>query len=253
MPKASKNKAAINAASVCSICESNPIKYHCPVDRVGYCSVPCFKKHKAEFCISRTTTTVPTSSFIPTTPAPSESEEIPVQSTSLQTDEKQAPIISLASLMWPPDPEEEGLNALNDPLNRNEPKPLLHSDLLAIATSVPLRQLLSTHPFLKTVLTNLSRIPNNPPKFPQANRVKDILGLGEESGVPNVLYYRPGEETDSKRSKASATCKRHDPISNRPRHINVDENERSALLEFNELVKKILAEERKRRSTLQVN
>lgn len=47
------------------------------------------------------------------------------------------PTRSLASLCWPPDPLEDGLNALNDPLNRDEPKPLLHSELLAIGIVCP--------------------------------------------------------------------------------------------------------------------
>lgn len=46
--------------------------------------------------------------------------------------EKEPPMVALSDLQWPPNPLEEGPNALQDPLNRDEPKPLLHSDLMAI-------------------------------------------------------------------------------------------------------------------------
>lgn len=46
--------------------------------------------------------------------------------------EQEPPMIALSELQWPPDPLEEGPNALHDPLNRDEPKPLLHSELMAI-------------------------------------------------------------------------------------------------------------------------
>jgi len=270
-------------AQLCAICESKPIKYHCPADRVGYCSVGCFKKHKAESCVSKSTTSSSsTPSITPAAAAQSgstsdsdadehksteqpdaevhadsvavaeaqpASEDQP--SRSLHTDVEQPPIRSLAGLLWPPDPEEEGLNALNDPLNRDEPKPLLHSELLAIATSVRLRQLLSTHPFLKDVLSKVSRIPNYPPKYPQATRVKHILGLGEEEGVPNTLAYRPGEESGKKGGYTpSSNDKRYDPSASAARSF-VDAHERQALQEFNEVVKAILAEERTKRNTAQ--
>lgn len=46
---------------------------------------------------------------------------------------------ALSDLQWPPDPLEEGPNALQDPLNRDEPKPLLHSELMAIGESDPVQ------------------------------------------------------------------------------------------------------------------
>lgn len=149
--------------------------------------------------------------------------------------------------MWPPDPLEEGLNALSDPLNRDEVKPLLHSELLAIATSVPLRQLLAKHPLLKDLLVTLSRIPNAPPRYPQNTRVRNILGLGEAEGVPNKFYYRPGEE-----ESAAAGHDRPSGGGGRlgmPHPVNLEE--RKALLEFGDLVKGILREERSKRENLQ--
>lgn len=203
-------------------------------------------------------------------------------SRSLHTDVEQPPIRSLAGLLWPPDPEEEGLNALNDPLNRDEPKPLLHSELLAIgeskasdgchplltalanaslpgedliaATSVRLRQLLSTHPFLKDVLNKISRIPNYPPKFPQTVRIKQILGLGEDEGVPNALYYRPIEESGKKASQNQQHDRRNEhSMGLTAGRTFVAEHEREALREFNEVVKAILGEERRKRNSGQAN
>ena len=52
-------------------------------------------------------------------------------------DDDGVPKRALPELMWPPDPLEEGLNALSDPLNRDEVKPLLHSELLAIGAFLP--------------------------------------------------------------------------------------------------------------------
>lgn len=148
-------------------------------------------------------------------------------------EEPEEPLKSLDSLMWPPDPLEEGLNALQDPLNRDEPKPLLRNELLAIATSVPLREMLATHPFLKDLLSDLSRIPNAPPKYPQSKRVRDILGLGEAEGVPERFNYRPSEEADDAAFKRTSTGK-----------ARIGAEERVALQHFNDLVKSILAEER---------
>lgn len=146
--------------------------------------------------------------------------------------------------MWPPDPLEEGLNALSDPLNRDEPKPLLHSELLAIATSIPLREMLSSHPFLKDMLQDIARIPNAPPKYPQSKRIRDVLGLGETDGIPNNFTYRPKEEADHAKD---AFTKRPNFNANSGR---IGEEERKALHQFNELVKTVLQEERAKSSAV---
>lgn len=140
--------------------------------------------------------------------------------------------------MWPPDPLEEGLNALQDPLNRDEPKPLLRNELLAIATSVPLREMLAKHPFLKNLLNDISRIPNAPPKYPQSKRVRDILGLGEAEGVPERFNYRPREEADDLAARRVTASR-----------VNIGAEERVALQRFNDLVKSILLEERRNKDT----
>jgi hypothetical protein len=167
-----------------------------------------------------------------TTPAQEQAEE-PAPPAQVEED---VPLKSLDSLMWPPDPLEEGLNALQDPLNRDEPKPLLRNELLAIATSVPLRRMLATHPFLLNLLGDISRIPNAPPRYPQSKRVRDILGLGEAEGVPERFNYRPKEEAEDATSRRGATSK-----------TSIGSEERIALQKFNELVKSILFEERSKK------
>ena len=64
-------------------------------------------------------------------------------SVPTRNDAAAKPFRSLDSLSYPPDPLEEGLNALNDPLNRDQPKPLLRTELLAIGASEILNRMLS--------------------------------------------------------------------------------------------------------------
>jgi hypothetical protein len=85
---------------------------------------------KAETCTTKALTTVKDPVSLP---IPQNHVQKP---KSLQEEIAEKPMISLASLSWPPDPLEEGLNALNDPLNRDEAKPLLRSELLAIGPSL---------------------------------------------------------------------------------------------------------------------
>ncbi|KAL7006947.1 hypothetical protein EMMF5_003531 [Cystobasidiomycetes sp. EMM_F5] len=146
------------------------------------------------------------------------------------------PTRSLASLCWPPDPLEDGLNALNDPLNRDEPKPLLHTK------SVPLRRLLAKHPHLKDLLTNISKIPNQPPRYPQEVRIRNVLGIGDGDGVPRHLSYRPGEEADKAKEQAARFRPGGVPP---PSSAYVREEDRQALLEFQQLIKQILQNERR--------
>lgn len=267
---------------------------------IASCSVPCFKKHKgkanatltesfsvfyASFKLHRLmrNAAFPAESCSDHATRAEQRERRDAQSGSQQSKASNSsslpekkddqPARTLAELVWPPDPLEEGLNALDDPLNRDEPKPLLHTELMAIgrtnacyrkshralldqlkcltglcnpifvnpATSIPLRQLLSTHPFLKTLLMSIAKIPNAPPRYPQETRVRNVLGLGESEGVPLRLNYRPGEEAEAaKPGPHDQRQQRRGPI--------VDPQEREALTQFHELVKQILAEERRKRS-----
>ncbi|KAF0887517.1 hypothetical protein E2562_002246 [Oryza meyeriana var. granulata] len=38
------------AGGSCDVCKEAPSKYKCPACRTPYCSVPCFKNHKDNFC-----------------------------------------------------------------------------------------------------------------------------------------------------------------------------------------------------------
>ena len=108
---------------------------------------------------------------------------------------------------------------------------------MSLATSVPLRKMLSTHPYLRDILTTLSRIPNAPPRYPQETRLRNMLGLGELEGIPVQLNYRPAEEADAAAKVGSG--------SRRVGNICPAPEEKEALRQFNELIKQILREERR--------
>ncbi|KAI4518406.1 hypothetical protein K525DRAFT_288450 [Schizophyllum commune Loenen D] len=116
MPKPSRAK--------CQVCNETESKYTCSVCSIVYCSVPCYKQHKA--------------------------------STSMQEvvqDEK--PLKPLTSLKWPYVPEE---SAYPDPLTRDDPKPLSLRQYEGIATSKPLRVLLNEHPGLRDTLRQIDQL-----------------------------------------------------------------------------------------------
>ncbi|KAL7272186.1 hypothetical protein RUND412_005013 [Rhizina undulata] len=65
--------------SLCGICNDNPSKYKCPTCTLPYCSLTCYKPHKA----THTTTTTP--SLPP--PATAEQAQPPADSTAESTTE----------------------------------------------------------------------------------------------------------------------------------------------------------------------
>ncbi|KAL1747645.1 hypothetical protein HDZ31DRAFT_31510 [Schizophyllum fasciatum] len=105
----------------CQICKDIESKYTCSVCSIVYCSVPCYKQHKA--------------------------------SSYVVKDEK--PLKPLTSLKWPYVPEE---SAYPDPLTRDDPKPLSLKQYEGIATSTPLRVLLSEHPGLRDTLRDIDQL-----------------------------------------------------------------------------------------------
>ncbi|TRM65596.1 hypothetical protein BD626DRAFT_398952 [Schizophyllum amplum] len=104
----------------CQVCNETESKYTCSVCSIVYCSVPCYKQHKGI---------------------------IPLQ------DEK--PLKALTSLRWPYVPEE---SAYPDPLTRDDPKPLSLPQYEAIATSKPLRALMTEHPELRDTLKGIDEL-----------------------------------------------------------------------------------------------
>lgn len=101
--------------------------------------------------------------------------------------------------------------------------------------------MLATDPHLKNVLQSVSRIPNAAPRFPQETRLRNLLGVGEGDGVPKQMSYRPGEEADKAKEASSR------PAASGPGAHALPE-ETDAIHAFNEMIKEILSEERRRRS-----
>ncbi|WWC88826.1 uncharacterized protein L201_003739 [Kwoniella dendrophila CBS 6074] len=90
-----------------------------------------------------------------------------------KTEEK--PLRPLTSLSWPPEPDP---SIFTDPLQKEDPKPLRHEELLRIATSKDLRQLLSTSPKLTKILTIIDSIQSSKKRH---ETISKLLGLDSDS------------------------------------------------------------------------
>ncbi|KAK0481376.1 hypothetical protein IW261DRAFT_1397250 [Armillaria novae-zelandiae] len=134
---------------LCQICSSNESKYTCAGCRAQYCSVPCFKEHKASSC----STSVASSATENVTPL--ETLTPPDPKTTSADVEEPRPLRSLSSLNWPYVPEQ---SAYPDPLQRDDPKPLQLCQYEAIATSPTVRKVLSAHPNLPALLTSIDNL-----------------------------------------------------------------------------------------------
>ncbi|TNY20928.1 hypothetical protein DMC30DRAFT_446605 [Rhodotorula diobovata] len=157
--------AKLPACKVCSKADSG--KYTCPTDHAPYCSVACFKQHKADGCFSSAAYQPP--------PRP----VVPVSTTEPRKDDDR-PRKRLKDLHWPAEPDP---TLWDDPLQRDEVKPLRHSELEAVATSPQIRALLA-QPSILTPLTRLLSLPHHH----RTASLRVLLGLPAEP-APGV--YRP--------------------------------------------------------------
>ncbi|ORY74095.1 hypothetical protein BCR35DRAFT_353983 [Leucosporidium creatinivorum] len=151
----------------CKVCSKKDAgKYRCPVDHVDYCSVACFKQHKASGCSSENEYEPP--------PLPL----LPVVADEPVDDER--PTKRLKDLHWPAEPNPA---LWEDPLQRDDVKPLRGFELEAVATSPELRALLAS-PAFQTTLTRLTALP------PSAREpsLRLLLGLPP---LPAGDLYRP--------------------------------------------------------------
>ncbi|GAA5841837.1 hypothetical protein JCM9279_003124 [Rhodotorula babjevae] len=156
--------AKLPPCKVCSKADSG--KYTCPTDHAPYCSVVCYKKHKADGCFS-------TAAYEP--PA---RPVVPVASEPHQDDDR--PRKRLKDLHWPAEPDP---TLWDDPLQRDEIKPVRHSELEAVATSPAIRALLA-QPSIRTPLSRLLSLPHHQ----RTASLRVLLGLPAEP-APGV--YRP--------------------------------------------------------------
>ncbi|KAF9227092.1 hypothetical protein BS17DRAFT_861059 [Gyrodon lividus] len=113
----------LRSRPICQVCKEEESKYACSSCRANYCSVACYKQHKA------------------------------FPSTDSVEDPK--PLRPLTSLNWPYVPEE---SAYPDPLKRDDPKPLQLPQYEAIATSPAIRNALKSNPRLIELLTNIDKL-----------------------------------------------------------------------------------------------
>ncbi|KAF8905310.1 hypothetical protein CPB85DRAFT_1552209 [Mucidula mucida] len=132
----------------CQICSTNESKYTCSGCLVVYCSVPCYKDHKANSCGAAAR---PSENSHPP-PLVDEAAQ-PTSKEELLEDPK--PLRALSSLKWPYVPEA---SAYPDPLERDDPKPLQLRQYEAIAMSPKLRQVIAEHPNLPALLTSIDKL-----------------------------------------------------------------------------------------------
>ncbi|GAA5889670.1 hypothetical protein JCM5296_002427 [Sporobolomyces johnsonii] len=151
----------------CKVCNKKESgKYTCPMCHVAYCSVVCFKQHKTNDCRSPTTYEPPPLPLLPPAEDRNEHDERPRK--------------RLKELHWPAEPNPM---LWDDPLQRDDVKPLRHFELEAIATSPALRALLAS-PTLRTTLTRLLALPHHA----REPSLRVLLGLPPE---PAPAHYRP--------------------------------------------------------------
>ncbi|POY73324.1 hypothetical protein BMF94_3659 [Rhodotorula taiwanensis] len=151
----------------CKVCnKANSGKYSCPVDHVPYCSVVCFKQHKQDGCFSTAAYQPPPRPILPVKDEPRHDDDRPRK--------------RLKDLHWPAEPDP---TLWDDPLQRDDIKPLKHSELEALATSTEIRALLAD-PQVRTPLTRLLALPHHA----RTASLRVLLGLSAE---PTPTNYRP--------------------------------------------------------------
>ncbi|KAM0749400.1 hypothetical protein T439DRAFT_381741 [Meredithblackwellia eburnea MCA 4105] len=166
----------------CQECKKQASKYTCPADNFLYCSLPCFKLHKASTCrseamVSSSTTKETAELLPPTDPAPA------LSASSLTETSDHRPTKRLKSLHWPPEPSSI---FWDDPLRRDDVKPLRGFELEAISTNLALRPLLSS-PAFQSIATSLLSIHS---RRDRERSLRVLLGLEPD---PVSAVYRPGE------------------------------------------------------------
>ncbi|KAI5474166.1 hypothetical protein MNV49_004071 [Pseudohyphozyma bogoriensis] len=150
----------------CEVCKKEAGKYRCPVDDLPYCSVVCFKSHKSAGCSSENTYKPPEPTFLP--PTDDDAKEF------------ERPIKRLKDLHWPPEPSSM---FWDDPLQRDDVKPLRGFEYEALATSPAVRTILAS-PSLRTTLSRLATLPRSS----REASLRVFLGLPPD---PAPTTYRP--------------------------------------------------------------
>ncbi|RSH83215.1 uncharacterized protein EHS24_006882 [Apiotrichum porosum] len=182
------------ATPSCGLC-SQPSKYRCSACPVRYCSVACYKKHK-ETCVATTAAATASAPSLEPASAPATSEQAAAPPFDAPKADPLAPAVdapppplrALAGLRWPPEPDA---SVFQDPLKRDDPKPLRHAELERIATSAPLRELL-THPALTKVLAALDALPTPNARHASLARLLGVDGTSLAKPAAAALLHRSG-------------------------------------------------------------
>ncbi|KAL4078237.1 hypothetical protein V8B97DRAFT_2021401 [Scleroderma yunnanense] len=125
----------------CQVCDKLNSKYTCST-----CKATRYLTIDLETC---------TSSSRVKSSAPSTSGAVPPTDPTSDTLEDPSPLRALTSLNWPYIPDD---STYDDPLKRDDPKPLKLHQYEAIATSPTIRSLLASNPHLRTLLTNIDSL-----------------------------------------------------------------------------------------------
>lgn len=180
---------------------------------IVYCSVNCYKAHKDRACSAATTqgssATTQGSSAATVDPGISQSRTSGGIGHKGTFDAKvPSPLRPLTSLKWPYIPEEP---SYEDPLKRNDPKPLRMHQYEAIATSPAVRKALTAHPSLPVLLRQIDALRGQE----REDALQEALGVGAADdlglsasrhtyGRSSEPLVKTDEERDALRALAEA-------------------------------------------------
>ncbi|PCH35996.1 hypothetical protein WOLCODRAFT_28268 [Wolfiporia cocos MD-104 SS10] len=143
----------------CQICCGTESKYTCAQCKLLYCSLQCYKDHKASSCRQQhheanesAHILEPERTDLPAADSPPNAENAAQESAPAAPRPELRP---LTSLRWPYVPEE---SAYPDPLKRDDPKTLQLHQYEAIATSPTIRRILASHPQLPQLLCSIDQL-----------------------------------------------------------------------------------------------
>ncbi|KAH9948631.1 hypothetical protein B0H21DRAFT_732342 [Amylocystis lapponica] len=176
------------AAASCQVCSASESKYTCAQCLIHYCSIPCYKQHKAISCASaQAHTDVPARSAIET------DQDAPPAAATLKDEEDSEtplsappPLRPLTSLRWPYIPDE---SAYPDPLKRDDPKALTLPQYESIATSPAVRRALAAHPRLPALLRSLDQL-RGPDREDALQRALGVVPAGAAPPEDDTLALR---------------------------------------------------------------
>ncbi|GJJ15541.1 hypothetical protein Clacol_009819 [Clathrus columnatus] len=142
---------------------------------VPNCSVLCFKEHKVKDCSLNL--------------QPSTSIQPELNNVTLAEDGETKDLLEtanlrpLTSLKWPYVPDD---SSYEDPLKRDDPKPLKLKDYEAIATSREIRQILASNPGLPALLREVDKLRGKE----REETLESLLGV---SLKPPAISVAPGD------------------------------------------------------------